>query len=41
MIVDFFGAGTIIGEMGLLKNEVRNATVICETDVQVSSVLLL
>ena len=40
MIVDFFGAGSIIGEMGILKKEVRNATVICETDVQVSILLL-
>ena len=40
MTVDFFGAGTIIGEMGLLKKELCNATVICETDVQVSILLL-
>ena len=36
-IVDFFGAGSVVGEMAVLKEDVRNASVICETDVQVSN----
>ena len=32
---DYLCAGNIIGEMGLLTNSPRNASVICETTVQV------
>ena len=38
MIVDFFGAGTVLGEMATLLNMTRNASVECETDVQVSTI---
>ena len=34
-IVDYFGAGSVMGEMGILENKSCNATVECETDVQV------
>ena len=32
---DYLFAGNVIGEMGLLTDSVRNASVICETTVQV------
>ena len=35
MIMDYFGAGSVMGEMGILENKTCNATVECETDVQV------
>ena len=31
---DYLYAGNVVGEMGLLMNSVRNASVICETIVQ-------
>lgn len=34
-IVDFFGTGSVMGEMGVLEKMPCNATVECETDVQV------
>ena len=37
-IVDFCGVGTVLGEMGTLLNTTRNASVECETDVQVSTI---
>lgn len=33
---DYLSSGNILGEMGLLTTSSRNATVICETTVQVS-----
>lgn len=33
--IDFFGAGSVMGEMGILKQKHCNATVECETAVQV------
>ena len=33
--VDFFGAGAVMGEMGILQQTSRCASVECETDVQV------
>lgn len=38
MVIDFFGAGAVVGEMAVLSGEVRNASIVCETDVQVGSV---
>ncbi len=35
IIVDFFGTGCVMGEMGMLEKKICNATVECETDVQV------
>ena len=35
IIVDFFGAGSVMGEMGILEHKQCNASVECETDVQV------
>ena len=34
---DYLYAGNVIGEMGLLTNSVRNASVTCETTCQVGS----
>lgn len=35
-ILDFFGAGTVVGEMAILSGrDIRNASIVCETDVQV------
>ena len=39
MTVDFCGAGTVLGEMAMLLNTTRNASVECETDVQVSAIV--
>ena len=36
--VDFFGAGAVMGEMGILQQTSRCASVECETDVQVHTV---
>lgn len=38
---DYLFAGNVIGEMGLLTDSVRNASVTCETTVQVSLSTLL
>ena len=34
---DYLFAGNVIGEMGLLTGSLRNASVVCETAVQVLS----
>ena len=35
LVVDFFGTGSVIGEMDVLEKIVHNTIVDCETDVQV------
>ena len=34
-------SGNVVGEMGILNGDVRNASVICETAVQVAVLTLL
>ena len=38
---DYLFAGNVIGEMGLLTDSVRNASITCETTVQVRFLLIL
>ena len=39
-VVEFYGAGTVLGELGVLENKNRIASIECETPVRVRTPLL-